>query len=354
MAPGLNGADLEGMDRLAALLSRQAQGLTATMAAASADVAAIDRLWAGPDSAAFHHRWIQHHRPALVGAVQAIEGAAGTVTRNRELQDWTSATGAISGGSVVEEVIDFLLGDVANMWNGGSDGFPIGQAIAALARMSRVSPLFGGSELPLFNTGLVGQTLASLLSRGPGPLAQAGAWLGTPAASRFFLRAGIVGGVVSTGAGVYNLYQQGNPIDAFEREGAGYVADVASTAFSASTTAFLVAPNPVTGALVIGTGAVWLGAEVVDNWDAISDFAGDAWDVWTDSLARDWEFVTGVTGDVWNVGTDLAGDLWTGASDAWDTGTDLAGDVLDGAGDMWATGTDLVGGGLSTIGGWLP
>lgn len=40
------------------------------------------------------------------------------------------------------------------------------------------------------------------------------------------------------------LVDQGNPVDAYRREGAAYVADVAGTAFSASTTAFLVAPNP--------------------------------------------------------------------------------------------------------------
>jgi len=89
---------------------------------------------------------------------------------------------------------------------------------------------------------------------------------------------GVVGGVMSTGAGVANLVSQGDPRDAFEREGAGYVADVAETAFSASTTAFLIAPNPVTGAAAVGSGLVWAGAEVVDNWDDISDRASKAWD----------------------------------------------------------------------------
>ncbi len=40
----------------------------------------------------------------------------------------------------------------------------------------------------------------------------------------------------------------------------------------------------MTGALVIGTGAVWLGAEIVDNWDAISETASEAWDAGTDLL----------------------------------------------------------------------
>lgn len=35
------------------------------------------------------------------------------------------------------------------------------------------------------------------------------------------------------------------------KDKAGYVADVAQTTFTVSTAAFLVAPNPVTGAVVV-------------------------------------------------------------------------------------------------------
>jgi len=34
----------------------------------------------------------------------------------------------------------------------------------------------------------------------------------------------------------------------------------------------------VTGAAAVGSGLVWAGAEVVDNWDDISDRASKAWD----------------------------------------------------------------------------
>ncbi|MTB88419.1 hypothetical protein H9L21_01155 [Aeromicrobium senzhongii] len=112
------------------------------------------------------------------------------------------------------------------------------------------------------------------------PLAKAGK--GGLAAFRVL---GVAGGALSTANGAHNLYQQGRPDKAFKREGAGYVADVAETAFAASGTAFLVAPNPVTGAAAVGSGLVWAGAEVVDNWDditektsAISKKASKAWD----------------------------------------------------------------------------
>ena len=120
---------------------------------------------------------------------------------------------------------------------------------------------------------------------------------------------------VATGFGLYDLYQQGNPIDAFRENGAGYVADVAGTAFSASTTAFLIAPNPVTGALVIGTGVVWAGAEIVDHWDDIAAWSSDAWDAGTGFVGDAWDVGTGAVGDAWDAGTDFIGGIGSGAKD---------------------------------------
>ncbi|MEM7340490.1 MAG: hypothetical protein AAF467_17670 [Actinomycetota bacterium] len=326
MSGQLHGADLDELDRLSRGFNTSAGQLSRVLTSASGEIGASTRLWNGHDAEAFRRQWASLHRARLQAAISALRTAGETVARNRDQQELTSATGASAATALqlpgfAEDVVDFLFGDVANFWNGGDDDdFPIGQVLAALLKAPRV--LRG--ELPLFNTGVVGRNLAQLLLRGPGPLPQAGAWLQTPGATNVFRTAGIVGGVASTGLGLYDLYQQGNPIDAFEREGAGYVADVAGTAFSASTTAFLVAPNPVTGALMIGTGAVWIGAEVVDNWDDISGFAGDTWDA----------------------GVDLVGD-----------GFDAAGDVLDAGGDLLGGGLDLagdIGGGIvSSVKDWF-
>lgn len=220
-----------------------------------------------------------------------------------------------------EWLAPFLFGDVANFWGGGEQGFPYGALGAGGLRVFRtqkwmraVARLGASSDeaarlFPTFNTGLVGRGLTAVGSRVPVTSVANGArWLQTAGATRFFTRVGIVGGVVGTGLGAYDLIQQGNPIDAFEREGAGYVADVAQTAFSASSTAFFVAPNPVTGALVIGTGVVWAGAEVVDHWDDIVEFGGDAVDA----------------------GEELVSDIGDGVSDVVDAG----GDALDGIGDF--------------------
>jgi uncharacterized protein YukE len=348
MAATVHGADLEELARLSREIERYAARLSTITNAAGNDVATLDRLWQGADSAQFKQQWLSVHRPKLTKAAQELRDAAATIERNRQAQEATSAADgfgpagpgfvhagggplAFQGGfgNWAGDLGDFLFGDLGNFWTGGDEGFPIGSAAAALLKSNRIrAAAFAGGPLPVFNTGLIGTNLSRLLAGQPGYIGAFGNWLRTPGATATFKWLGVGGGVVSTGLGLYDLYQQGNPIDAFQENGAGYVADVASTAFSASTTAFLLAPNPVTGALALGTGAVWLGAEVVDNWDEITEWTSDAWDT----------------------GTEFAGDVWNGYND-------FVGDVGDGAIDMlddaWDAGTGLVGSAVSSIGDWF-
>ncbi|MFI7629549.1 hypothetical protein [Microbispora rosea] len=94
--------------------------------------------------------------------------------------------------------------------------------------------------------------------------------LGTVARTAGAVRAlGVVGGVVSTGYSAANVVSQGDPIAAFKRNGAGYVADIAEVGFNASLTAAMICPNPVTLGATVITGAVYVGAKVVENWDDI-------------------------------------------------------------------------------------
>lgn len=205
---------------------------------------------------------------------------------------------------------EYLGAEFGNIF-GNDEDFPLVSIATSLGKMTKMAR----GVAPVFQTGMVGRSMLTRLAQqsgragdwarwmlagprhaapptsllkaptwvnAPGSMLRNGGWgdpLNFRASGLGFMRGlGIVGGVVSTGAGVANLVQQGNPVDAFQREGAGYVADVAETAFSASTTAFLIAPNPVTGALAVGSGLVWAGAEVVDHWDDISETAGKVWD----------------------------------------------------------------------------
>jgi len=139
--------------------------------------------------------------------------------------------------------------------------------------------------LPTFNNGFVGRMLAPAMGRVPA-LAGASRWLANPAkATPVFRGLGIAGGAVGFGLGAYDLYQQGDPVEAFERDPAAYASDVAGTAFSASTTAFLVAPNPITAGAAAVTGLAWAGTEIWDHHEEIGqaldagvDMAGEVAD----------------------------------------------------------------------------
>lgn len=254
--------------------------------------------------------------PAAFGAaLRALDtgaGVGGVVVVDRAAFEQYFTEQARDGGAYAlpDWIVPFFLGDVANFWTGGEEGFPVGSLTAAQIRSYRTykwiravqlsaDPAEAAGLFPTFNTGLVGRGLSSGLSRIPWATAtRAGGWLPTPAATTVFSKVSVVGGVVGTGLGTYELVQQGNPVDAYQREGAGYVADVASTAFSATSTAFFIAPNPVTGALVIASGIVWAGAEVVDHWDDITDWVDDSWEAAGDLSSDVWQGAQNLFEDV--------------------------------------------------------
>lgn len=211
----------------------------------------------------------------------------------------------------LEHLRDFFLGDIASVWNGGAEGFPYGKFLAGALRVFRgagfvINTIRGlAPAVPLFNNGFVGKLLISGLGR------FAPSWASSvagAAGTAFFTKVGIYGGIAGGVWGTYKLIQEGNPVDAYERRGAGYVADVASTAFSFSSAAFFAAPNPYTGAAMVITGGVWLGAEV---WDAHGDDIKDA-----------------VSSAVDTVG-DVASSAVAGLGDAMDTATSFISSEFD-------------------------
>ncbi|HEX5620625.1 MAG TPA: hypothetical protein VFX51_19555 [Solirubrobacteraceae bacterium] len=251
----------------------------------------------------------------------------------------------------------YLNADLFNYWGGGPDGntFPLGKLIkggtfmygtvqwlraqSVAASWARVAPSAPGTfteltamnalaRFPTFNNGLVGRGLARGMSALP-RLEGAGSWLSNASrATPIFRRLGIAGGVYSTVTDGYNLIQQGNPVDAFQRDGAGYVADVGRTAFSASTTAFLIAPNPVTGGAVVVSGAVWAGAEIYQHREAIGHAIG---------TGADWAWDHSAAGVVWNNREEIGQALDSGVDmvgDGLSTVADTGGDLIDGAGDL--------------------
>ncbi|MFI6811457.1 hypothetical protein ACIBG7_03565 [Nonomuraea sp. NPDC050328] len=117
------------------------------------------------------------------------------------------------------------------------------------------------------------QAAAVILKTDPSKLTRMGVLAKSAGGLRLL---GVAGGVASTLYSGANVISQGNPVDAFKRKGAGYVADVAELGFNASLTAAMIAPNPITIGATVVFGAVYVGAKVVEHWDDIKEGAGKA------------------------------------------------------------------------------
>lgn len=208
-----------------------------------------------------------------------------------------------------DDIEDWVRGALG-VWNGRDDDtFPVGRWIGGVLYMNRVRRFMqGNGPLPTIANGWAMRQLANT---------RYFSWINNPAVQTFGYRASVGLSVFSTISDGIVVWNHGNPIDAFEEHGAGYVADVARLGFSASTTAFLIAPNPVTGTIVIVTGTVWAIAEVVDHWDEITGFFGDVGHgiadgtVWIvdetgELVEAGWDWTTGTWDDI----TDWGGRQW--------------------------------------------
>ncbi|SDQ64693.1 hypothetical protein [Thermostaphylospora chromogena] len=132
------------------------------------------------------------------------------------------------------------------------------------------------------------EAAAAVLKVKPNELSRIGAVARTAGALRGL---GIAGGVASTAYSAANVISQGDPIKAFERRGAGYVADLAEVGFNASLTAAMIAPNPLTIGVTVATGAVFVGAKVVEHWDDIKEGAKKAVDAVGTGLKKAGDFI---------------------------------------------------------------
>ena len=299
------GSNPDNLEDLARRLDHAGSGLNDSRVRVSSSL--NDAYWEGFDAQWFRESWYGPSSSSLRASTQALHSLA-TLLRN-EAAEQRQASDAGSGSIGPDQGSDQRPSDVVKpvhhddsdqsilellleLWKGTGSGRAI------LTGISDLKYAYGLLDvLPTLNNGLLGKLLAGIPKLGP--------WLKTPGATNIFRGLGIFGGVLSTGLGLYGLYQQGNPIDAFRRDPGSYASDVAGTAFSASATAFLIAPNPVTAILSLGTGIVWAGTEVWDHWDQISSATDHAWDSAT-----------------------------MGIADAWDAGADLADDIADEVGDF--------------------
>jgi hypothetical protein len=218
----------------------------------------------------------------------------------------------------------FRLGTTASLLPAVYKSLPFVAAAQSWQRVAPGSPLASWAtqqmleHFPTFNNGKVGGLATTVVGKLPnaGPLSE---FLGDAGrATPFFTKVGIGAGVVGTGLGGYHIYK-----DIAQHKGGDQLAsDITGTAFSGSTVAFLVAPNPVTGGLVIVTGLAWGGAEAWQHREAIGHALKKGGEFVVDAGEKAAEFA-------WN--TSAPGILYNNRHaivHTLDSGVDLAGKGL--------------------------
>ncbi|WP_328322038.1 PE-PGRS family protein [Streptomyces sp. NBC_00388] len=204
--------------------------------------------------------------PGTRGLVGDLTGTAYDAARGLNFMD-----SPIWKGVTVNKAINFLVGSdkLAAQYGG------VTHAGQAVSRAGNANLLRVGANA--FKDGrLAGLGRTASLTKGLGVASKVtGAMRGL----------GIAGSAASTVFSAANVIAQGNPVTAFKKNGAGYVADVAEVGFNASMTAAMIAPNPITIGLAVGTGIIYGGAKVVEHWDDIKKGAGKAAD-WVGDKAK--------------------------------------------------------------------
>jgi hypothetical protein len=182
-------------------------------------------------------------------------------------------------------------GFLADRWGGGWDalrqrgfmnakllGFTPNQAINFFAGSDDLARMYGGLTHSGQAVTRAGQ--ASLWTVG-----KAGGFGAAAKTAGLWRGAGIVGSAGATAFSIANIATMDHAKE-WEKSKAGYLANYAEVGFNASLTAAMVAPNPVTIGLAVGTGIVYGGLKVVEHWDDITEGAGKAAD-WVGDKASD-------------------------------------------------------------------
>lgn len=305
---GFYGADTDALRDVAGIFQDRSRRLEELRETLTATVMRED-IWTGADADAFRDRWS--------GVGSQLDDAASEVGRRRgaleeeaEQQDGASGTGGDGGG---------LLGALGDFWDSIQGGLGDALKVAKdLWKARQAFQLFGDLQR-LGAAGFEGlkglinqQYIDDLLN----PIRAGGTKVMDFLNSKGFTRLadlteGLLDSGVVKGAGellgkALPVLDIGMGIHQIATAEDGW--DVAAGGLSVLSGGLLLAA-PFTGPfapIVAGAGlvaggvslAIDAGKAVVENWDAITETAGDAWDATTGAVSDAWDATTGAVEDV--------------------------------------------------------
>lgn len=131
-------------------------------------------------------------------------------------------------------------------------------------------------RVPAFGDGPAARAIRNALAGSRHPMASGALrWVTSPAGRKVLQKTNASASGVSFAMDAYTLWKHGDPRETWANDRDAYVSDVASTAFSGSTTLFLVAPSPPTAIAAGVTGVVWVGAEAWEHREQIGETVDD-------------------------------------------------------------------------------
>lgn len=301
-----DGIDPVLLEALAGATDRAAVELAALAASVAAGAASVGQACSAPGTIR-----------AVAAALE--EASADQRRRRREIMSDGELVAAASGvGPALAGIpIGPIVDGARDLWNGDGDRtMPFGKWVMTASSVAgKVSWLLSGAD----------EARGLLETRAGQALVRLAPWLDSPAVSMAAEWAGVAGGLYQGVSGTVGLINDGNPVDAYQREGAHYVAKAAGTALGYSTAAFAVAPNPVTAGAIAVTGTVWLGAELWEHSDQIAsgvstaaNAVGSAWEASSDVVDS---VTTAAAHTVQHAASSAVDHAKAAASDAWDAAT---------------------------------
>jgi len=313
------GADTDALREMAGVFetrSRRLEELRAQMETA----VMRPEVWTGPDAEAFRDRWTGTSA-RISDAVEGIARRRPELEDQAEQQDEASDPGS-EGGGLLDSIGDLFssIGDglkgllsAAKKFHGAFKAFRLFSELSALGKAG-----FEGLK------GLINQQFIDELvdkTRGPArgimEFLQGRGWTRMADMASGILDSGFVKGagrflgkalpVLDIGMGIHQMVTAEDGWDI----AAGGLSTLSGGLLLAAPFCGPAAPIVAGVGLVAGgvSLAIDAGKYIVENWDSITETAGQAWDATTEFVGDAWDSTTEAVGDAWDATTDAVGDF---------------------------------------------
>jgi uncharacterized protein YukE len=286
--PGLLGADVEALERLAADVDRGAQELRELSAQVAGAIEGA-RDWHGPDAVRCKEEWGTFAQQRMTGVADALSTASRLLAQNAQEQERASGAESVAAPAATYGLMRFI-DDVKALWSTVKK--PLNAFTKAKALLAFVNAI-RAAGLPAAATSVKVAEALRVLTHGSAP-----GWLATKLGLGGVMRtAGKAFLPITLATGLWDGITGGNQEGWHKVATHGFgLAGAAGAGVLLASGAGLIAAAPVTlavaGGAVVAYGAWSAYTTVRDNWGTITDRVGRVTSAIGDSATRAWQGVS--------------------------------------------------------------